>query len=363
MPFKSEAQRRYLWANEPEIARDWADTYGSRIHKDEGGIARIGFFSGMREQEQKEKASKSSAPGVPGGGSGGKGGQMYYQAPIQHSPHINEGSKLHTTAPGTLSDPREKEDYFNQSWTGQPGIFGIGGGYKNLKTPGVTAGGHQSNFGIGNLFRGALGMFGGWPGKVASFASGMGDKMFQGRGDYEDQAAWERAKQNRINQKRIDRRRRFQPDIPQNIDQGRGSGLRPTIDEEEFDLANLIKRMDTHDFEGVDFNNQGIASVDTGIESPWGDLIDPFGNVPGNWKGSNEETIDDSYDDIAGHMADISQPDIDAYLKNTMVEYMDDDTAAETIKMETGNTTLDANDIRIIKKYKEKTKPTGKFVV
>ena len=38
MPFKSEKQRRYLWANEPEIARDWADTYGSRIKKDDGGI-------------------------------------------------------------------------------------------------------------------------------------------------------------------------------------------------------------------------------------------------------------------------------------------------------------------------------------
>ena len=31
MPFKSEKQRKYLWANEPEIARDWTDTYGSRI--------------------------------------------------------------------------------------------------------------------------------------------------------------------------------------------------------------------------------------------------------------------------------------------------------------------------------------------
>ena len=38
MPFKSEKQRRYLWANEPEIARDWADTYGSRIKKKNGGI-------------------------------------------------------------------------------------------------------------------------------------------------------------------------------------------------------------------------------------------------------------------------------------------------------------------------------------
>ena len=41
MPFKSEKQRKYLWANEPEIARDWTDTYGSRIHKDIGGIATL----------------------------------------------------------------------------------------------------------------------------------------------------------------------------------------------------------------------------------------------------------------------------------------------------------------------------------
>lgn len=25
MPFKSEKQRRYLWANEPKVARKWAD--------------------------------------------------------------------------------------------------------------------------------------------------------------------------------------------------------------------------------------------------------------------------------------------------------------------------------------------------
>ena len=50
MPFKSEAQRKYLWANEPEIARDWTDTYGSRIHKLHGGIThadgRRGFPGG-----------------------------------------------------------------------------------------------------------------------------------------------------------------------------------------------------------------------------------------------------------------------------------------------------------------------------
>ena len=39
MPFQSEKQRKYLWANEPEIARDWTDKYGSRVKKQEGGIS------------------------------------------------------------------------------------------------------------------------------------------------------------------------------------------------------------------------------------------------------------------------------------------------------------------------------------
>jgi hypothetical protein len=54
MPFKSEAQRRYLWANEPDIARDWADTYGSRIQKENGGIMRLGFQNG-NDVDNKDK--------------------------------------------------------------------------------------------------------------------------------------------------------------------------------------------------------------------------------------------------------------------------------------------------------------------
>ena len=67
MPFQSEKQRRYLWANEPEIARDWADTYGSRIEKNDGGISQL----------------VKSGPGRPGyNGQGDKGtygqaGQSY----------------------------------------------------------------------------------------------------------------------------------------------------------------------------------------------------------------------------------------------------------------------------------------------
>ena len=42
MPFQSEKQRRYLWANEPEIARDWTDRYGAAG----GGIMRIPLGTG-----------------------------------------------------------------------------------------------------------------------------------------------------------------------------------------------------------------------------------------------------------------------------------------------------------------------------
>lgn len=33
MPFKSEKQRRYLMANEPEIAKRWTKKYGSKPKK------------------------------------------------------------------------------------------------------------------------------------------------------------------------------------------------------------------------------------------------------------------------------------------------------------------------------------------
>lgn len=31
MPFRSEAQRRYLWANHPEIASRWSKEFGSKV--------------------------------------------------------------------------------------------------------------------------------------------------------------------------------------------------------------------------------------------------------------------------------------------------------------------------------------------
>ena len=75
MPFKSEKQRKYLWANEPEIARDWTDTYGNGIQAAQGG--RIGFFKGAQADARAGRASMS--PGTHHGGgtrSGGGNGKV-----------------------------------------------------------------------------------------------------------------------------------------------------------------------------------------------------------------------------------------------------------------------------------------------
>lgn len=33
MPFKSEKQRRFMWANHPRIAKRWSKRYGSKPRK------------------------------------------------------------------------------------------------------------------------------------------------------------------------------------------------------------------------------------------------------------------------------------------------------------------------------------------
>ena len=37
MPFKSEKQRKYMWAKEPAIAKKWTEKYGSKPRK-KGGL-------------------------------------------------------------------------------------------------------------------------------------------------------------------------------------------------------------------------------------------------------------------------------------------------------------------------------------
>ena len=190
MPFKSEAQRRYLWANEPEIARDWTDTYGSKIQKAYGG--RIGYYTGgqsIPSEYTVEDARKTAMQDKLGGITDimkkadlyrqGDIGQMYManggitrlgfymggaspdeghendpghgaNAPGDDHSYKRENRiqqqytpVTHTTAPGTLSDPIEKQDYFTQTYSGQPNFLGFGG-YRNLRTPNEAGSNYRS---------------------------------------------------------------------------------------------------------------------------------------------------------------------------------------------------------------------------
>ena len=43
MPFKSEKQRRFMWAKHPDIARRWTEKYGSKPKKAKGMKPKGGF--------------------------------------------------------------------------------------------------------------------------------------------------------------------------------------------------------------------------------------------------------------------------------------------------------------------------------
>ena len=103
MPFQSEKQRRYLWANEPEIARDWTDTYGSRIEKNDGGISRIPLRRGGpqdwgAEAEAKQKGSANVSKDNP-----------YSDAAQEENRRLNERVEASTTLRRLAEDKREEK--------------------------------------------------------------------------------------------------------------------------------------------------------------------------------------------------------------------------------------------------------------
>ena len=94
MPFKSEAQRRYLWANEPEIARDWTDTYGSRIQAALGGImaSRVGLRGGGAAMGDPGKAQERADRGY--GQTADTGSQRGDNDYSTHAQNINHNAAV-----------------------------------------------------------------------------------------------------------------------------------------------------------------------------------------------------------------------------------------------------------------------------
>ena len=114
MPFKSEKQRRYLWANEPEIARDWTDTYGSRIEKNDGGITRLGYEWGGPGGKSPETSSSGGTheggygKGEPPGG--GDPGMKYTAPPKDYDKSIDTGpDRFKLAEENRIKEELEKE--------------------------------------------------------------------------------------------------------------------------------------------------------------------------------------------------------------------------------------------------------------
>jgi hypothetical protein len=199
MPFQSEKQRRYLWANEPEIARDWTDTYGSGIAKALGG--RINYLYGGITHPGGRRgfpggSGRAGDSPMPTGGSGanyggppGGGDQaMTYTAPINR--HTGPTTKEALITGQKKKDIRDliakqqaEKDYTRQGVRKvgpQLGLAGsgVGGGFGNWAS-GLA--GSKIGGGLGSMLFGPWGMllgslFGGGVGRRAYAASQTDEK-------------------------------------------------------------------------------------------------------------------------------------------------------------------------------------------
>ena len=344
MPFQSEKQRRYLWANEPEIAREWTDRYGAN----QGGIMDVASNGNLRHDFQNYTNS---------------GGNVSVPTSFQARPHSDpvnlayvtpqEQGILQNLKPGTPHEgPMGIPNYdsfdaaggYSNPDTGYSASSGGGGGgwqdssradaaanaaaqasrkhyvekekirsspLHSRYNPNWKMGGAKSGFGMGNIWRGIMSMFGGVPGRIGSFLSRFDPRQL--RGDLTQQE-WEDARSNRIRDKRINtilnRKAPITPMTLQNlknlgytgkmpnvgstqtsraIDKDYESGMNTLdgpfakthlqgIDLSKYDPA----RMNTHDFEGVNFNP---AHDFEGVNfSPNYTNVDPsspdFGGIP-----------------------------------------------------------------------------------
>jgi len=183
MPFQSEKQRRYLWANEPEIARDWTDTYGSGIAKALGG--RIGFFRGAQADTASGRSMSpgTSASGGSRGGGGPPGGgdrQMTYTAPAPTPTHTDRiidvaQRKKRQDIRDLIARQQAEKDYTRQGImkTG-PQLRWAGGAGPNIGNWASGLAGSKIGGGLGSMLFGPLGMLLG-----SLFGRGVGQRAYR----------------------------------------------------------------------------------------------------------------------------------------------------------------------------------------
>ena len=204
MPFQSEKQRRYLWANEPEIARDWTDTYGSGIAKALGG--RIGFFKGAQADASAGRGSMSPGTsssggsrgggGPPGGGATSQGsGRDVYTAPINRHKGPSTRSRIQDERQedfrkkqmaDLLARQQAEKDYTRQGIMKagpQLGLARSGGG-PNIGNWASGFAGSKIGGGLGSM------LFGPWGALLgALFGRGVGQRAYQAYQTPEEETA------------------------------------------------------------------------------------------------------------------------------------------------------------------------------
>ena len=203
MPFQSEKQRRYLWANEPEIARDWTDTYGSGIAKALGG--RINYLYGGITHPDGRRGFPGGA-GTPGGYDGGSGSgsgpsrdgppgggdrQMTYTAPVnRHSGPTTQQALAEGQRKKDLRDllarQQAEKDYTRQ------GIMKPGPQLDLVRSGGGPNIGNWASGFAGSKIGGGLGsmLFGPWGALLgALFGRGVGQRAYQAYQTPEEETA------------------------------------------------------------------------------------------------------------------------------------------------------------------------------
>jgi len=136
MPFKSEKQRRYLWANEPEVAREWTDRYGAL----NGGIMDVGSNGNVRHDFENYASGR---------------GNVSVPTSFQARPHSDPVNLAYVTPQeqGLLQNLKPGTPHHGPMGIPNYDSFDAAGGYSNPDTGYAASsgggGGGQSPFGGG----------------------------------------------------------------------------------------------------------------------------------------------------------------------------------------------------------------------
>jgi hypothetical protein len=121
---------------------------------------RIGLQGGGADMGGERGPETGREPGPTGGGKGvgGDGDNTNRERGIMRSiPQAATREQM-----GSLSDPREKQDFFTQSYTGPERFGGLMGGYRDTVVPNTTKYGNRSR--LGSLIMSGIGTLAGFPG-------------------------------------------------------------------------------------------------------------------------------------------------------------------------------------------------------